>query len=253
MKDKFQKIESVKGLRKVLAFDARTEELVYASASINQGLATTVFQELLVLRSSYPEPVAQLIINFRESKMLLYNLRDYFLIMHVDESFNVQEMREVLSKTSSDNNKNEKADSKDESVLDSLQRFKINSDHLLVYKQIMEKLAAYAVEKLGAFVAAKKMKTSKERLHTAYKLLQFFLVGKDCSVVFRNTPETSIAIASRAIAAWGLLFFRKCQEIVPEFSPEKSMQILLEIESSWKGLGFAEAWREEKLVSELDS
>jgi predicted regulator of Ras-like GTPase activity (Roadblock/LC7/MglB family) len=252
MKDKFEKIESVNGLRQLMALDRKSMEMVYASKSVNSGMATELLRQLVGLRNNYPEQVNQVIINFSESKLLMYNLRDYVLVLHVNESFNVQEMRKALQEANTASDTSPKR-SKDAEVLESLEKIKVSGDHLLVYQKIVELLMTYAKGKLNAFVAANKLRESKEKLHNAYKLLQAFIVGKDGSVVFRNTPETSVAMASHAMAAWALGFFRKCQEINPEFPSEKINELIGPEQKQWGKLGFAEALREEKLVSDLDT
>lgn len=252
MKQKFEMIESVQGLRKIVALESKSMDLAYASASVNSGLAVMLLKQFMAQRQSFPESVNQVIVNFSNSKMLLYSLKDYVLALHVDDSFNVQEMRKVL-KSSQETGQQDVRQAKDEEVLQSLEKVRLSGDHLLIYKHIMESLKEHAQDKLGAFVAANKLRESKERLHSAYKLLQAFVVGKDGSVVFKNTPEESVASGSRAIAAWTLAFFRKCQEIIPEFPSDIVLELVKAHEKKWKPLGFAEAWREEKLVSDLDA
>jgi hypothetical protein len=241
MRERFQSLEGVQGLRGILALARETGQTVYASDMLDSSLCSRVSAALSISSAALPTGVSHVTINYLGGRVLIYFIREHLLILHVDQRFDVNELRSRIRDAAQ---RFKEKTVRSAGLLAALEQVPVTSAHMVPMQKVLDTLAAPARDELGVFVTVKALTQTRESLLKSHPVLATFLVGKDGSFALHADTNTSAAAVSRGVAAWTREFFRKCNDIIPTFPPELALSLLEPLHGELEKSGFFEAWAE---------
>lgn len=241
MRERFQSLEGVQGLRGILALSRDSGQAVYASGALDPGLCASVSAALTSSSAALPAGVSHVTINYLGGRVLIYFVREHLLILDVDQKFDVNELRSRIRDAAQ---RLKEKTVRSAGVLNDLDQVPVTSAHMVPMQLIMETLATPAKEDLGVFVTVKALNQTREKLLKSHPVLATFLVGKDGSFALHADTNATAAAVTRGVAAWAREFFRKCNDIIPTFPAELALSLLESHRGKVEPTGYYEAWAE---------
>jgi hypothetical protein len=244
MRERFKALEMIQGMKQVLAISRASGNLEHGSDGVDTDSVSVLSEVLLEIINTLPSEVSHLTAELGNSRLLVYVIREYMLVLNVDPGFNINELRYWIKNISS--RLQEKSEKKKDSKLAKLESVTANTAQLVALAHAVEAISGQAAKELGSFVTINALKEVRENLLPRSKALFSFLVQKDGRIVVREAMNVSVAETSRLVARWMMLFLKRCHEIVPTFPSELVVSLLEPKRAELEGLGFYEAWQEAK-------
>lgn len=237
---KFQALEGVQGLQKIIALSRANGAVIYSSKFKGADSVAKYMQALMHRIGKLPDAVTHLAVNLISGRILVYLIREHMLVLHVDSTFDVNELRSRIKDAAT---RMRERVAPTVNILERLEGMPVESPHLMVLSETMAVLSRQAVRELGVFVSVNALKEVREGLLDKYRVLYSFLVNKDGSITFRVAPSSNVVEAVMGVTTWGLTFFNRCNDIVPTFPPELALSLLEPLRPKLAQLGFYQAWQ----------
>jgi hypothetical protein len=255
----YQVLESIRGLRALMAMEREDGALLYASKGMDINACSRSARRLWWVLEKSPEPPTHITFNTESGIILVYFVGDKVVTVHVDQDFDVValhgQLREIVLtpavkplvaavKATPPVAPIKAPEPKPKLPKEREGDRPATHDDLVLLVESLHIISKPAKDELGIFVASNALRNTRDPLLRRHRCLFVFIVGKNGNVILQDVPKCTIFEASDAVAAWASAFLKRCNDVVPAFPPEFARSLLDPMRNELSEIGFLDSWDE---------